>query len=50
MGLGVDGGRFADATAERFQTLAGQGLLDGRFKGLFFGIADHAYSLLVISC
>ncbi|WP_236758658.1 hypothetical protein [Aeromonas caviae] len=47
--LGVDCGSLANPLAEGFQTLAGQGLLDGRFKGLFFGVADHQYSLLSCS-
>ena len=49
VGLGVDSSSLANATTKRFQTLAGQGLLDGRFKGLFFGVADHQYSLLSCS-
>ncbi|USJ77495.1 hypothetical protein LDP97_23590 [Aeromonas hydrophila] len=47
--LGVDSGPLANIIAEGFQTLAGQGLLNGRFKGLFFGVADHQYSLLSCS-
>ncbi|MEL1218806.1 hypothetical protein TVA88_06720 [Aeromonas hydrophila] len=49
VGFGINGGTLANPLAERFQTLAGQGLLNGHFKGLFFGVADHQYSLLSCS-